>query len=464
MTIRRNATALPLVLLLAACVGRGAVERSQEYAHEGYPLQAFAELERERTRILHEGGEPDEALEKAYQEATRRWLVERGRQEIYADQELRGITTLRHVLDRDPADAEALALVDRAQRKLARRQVDAGLDHLAKNDFEEAVKCFRQAQAYKPGFPPALEGERAVGERVARLHGEAQKQFLEAIRKLPEMRYPEVDWHAQAAITRDPSRDDAADVKQRALRELALVARERGDAAREAKNYGAALMEYRTARGLWAGLPDIDSTIATMEREVQATWKTESAQLAIEASRFDRATKLLDEAYELSTLERSSISELRLLVRKSLGRRAYEAARDLELQGLKQEALAAFEALVADWPDGLDDEQMRVVALKADIAGAERSYAEADAAEQKGDLAAALDAFTTARLYYARYRDVAERIASLKARLEPAPATEPGGQAPVDPAQSGQTPAGQEPPTGTSGGQTPAPATPTGGS
>lgn len=451
MTIRRNAPALTLVLLLAACAGGGAVERSRQYLEEGFLLQAFTELDRERTQILQDGSEPSAEFERAYQEVRRRWLTERGRQEIYADQELRGIATLQLVLDQDPQNADALTLVDRANRKLAKREVADGLEHLAKNDFEAAVVSFRRAQQYKPGFRPAVEGQEAVEARVARLHGEAQKQFLEAIRKLPEMRYPEVDWHAQAAIARDPSREDAADVKQKALRELAQTSRERGDDARTAKNYGAALMEYRSARDLWAEMPDIGETIAQMEREVQATWKTERAQLEMEADRLDKATALLDEAYELSTLERAAISELRLMVRKALGKRVYDAARDLELQGLKQEALTSFEAMAADWPAGLADEQARVVTLKSDIASAEKAYAEGEAAEQKGDVAAALEAFKTARIYYARYKDLAERIARLEARSA-APA-----QQPETPQPSGQEPAG-------SGGGTPPVETPTGGS
>lgn len=464
MTIRRNAPALPLVLLLAACAGSGAVERSRQYLAEGFLLQAFTELDRERTQILQDGSEPSAEFERTYQEVRRRWLIERGRQEIYADQELRGIATLQLVLDLDPQNADAQALVDRANRKLAKREVADGLEHLAKNDFEAAIVSFRRAQQYKPGFRPAVEGQEAVEARVARLHGEAQKQFLEAIRKLPEMRYPEVDWHAQAAIARDPSREDAADVKQKALRELAQTSRERGDAARTAKEYGAALMEYRSARDLWAEMPGIGETIVQMEREVQATWKTERAQLEMEADRLDRATTLLDEAYELSTLERAAISEMRLMVRKGLGKRAYDAARDLELQGLKQEAVAAYEAMAVDWPSGLVDEQARTATLKTDIASAEKAYAEGEAAEQKGDVAAALDAFKTARIYYARYKDLAERIARLEAGAkpqgDPAPAPEtpaPGAAEPSVPGTGGQG-------SGSQGSGTQGSGAPTGGS
>jgi hypothetical protein len=84
---------------------------------------------------------------------------------------------------------------------------------------------------------------------------------------------------------------------------------------------------------------------------------------------------------------------------------------------MKAEAMAAFAALAVDWPDGLLDEQTRIGALQSDIAGAERAYAEAEAAEQKGELALALDLFKTAQTYYARYRDVAARVERLTKTL-----------------------------------------------
>jgi tetratricopeptide (TPR) repeat protein len=305
------------------------------------------------------------------------------------------------------------------KQPLAKREVAAGGEHLAKRDFAQAMASFRRALAYKPGYTPAMEGEAKVQDTVSRLHGEAQSQFLDAVRKLPEFRYLEVDWHAQAAISRNPARADAEDLKRRALREIAQDARERGDASRSAKNYGAALMEYRTAQGVFAGMPGIVDSIAEMERELQAQAKMEQSQMEVQAERFDRAAALLEEAQALSLLEQATISELRLDCRKRQGLVSYKVARDLELQGLKQEALAAFERLLADWPEGLDDEKTRIESLRLDIQAAEVAYAAGVEAEQKGELAVALEHFKTARTYYAKLRDVATRIAAIEAKMAP---------------------------------------------
>ncbi len=416
MTIRRIRFALLALPLLASCAGHGAIRRSEDYLREGFVRQAYEEIERERLRQA-DAGAVDPELLVAWEKIRFAYLLDRGRYEVYADEELRAIALLGDALQLRPGDAEALSLIRRAQEKLARRETARGTNLLAKGEFDQAVAAFRQAQVYKPGYAPAAEGEQKVADSIARLHSQAQQQFLEAIRKLPEFRYSEVEWHAAAALARDEARDDAKQVRARALRELAMQEAQLAQDALEEKNYGAALMSYRSARNMWAGLPDVDANIARLEREVQATWKTEEAQLKIESNQLTAALAVLDEAFELSSLERTAINELRLLARKRQGQNAYAAARDLELQGDKAEALAAFEAMAAEWPDGLEDEQTRIGALRSDIDGAVKAYAAGEAAEAQGDAAAALDQFKTARTYYARYRDVAERIARIEAKL-----------------------------------------------
>ena len=427
MTIRRNVLALLAVLAAAACSANSAIERSEEFLAEGYVLQAYEELEQERARQMQDGGAVAEDLQAEWEKVRFRYLLERGRQEIYADHELRGIAVLQEALQMRAGDPEALSLIDRARLKLAKRDVAIGTDHLLKRDFEHAIAAFRKAQEWKPGYEPAMEGEAKVHASVATLHGEAQRQFLDAIRKMPEFRYAEVDWHAQAALTRDPARADAVEVQQRAVREMAQAAREGAEKSRNEKNYGAALMEYRTAQKLWDGMPGIAEAIVQMENEVKAQWKTEQAQLELQADRFEKASSLLEDAYALSTLERTAINELRLESRRRQGMQSYKVARDLELQGNKQEALVAFEQIAKAWPDGLDDEATRIDALRVDIQAAEAAYAAGDAAEQKGELAAALEQFKTARTYYAKLRDVAQRIEQIEKKLAAPPSTEGAG-------------------------------------
>ncbi|MGE3174419.1 MAG: hypothetical protein AB7O97_17445 [Planctomycetota bacterium] len=414
----RTAPGLALAVLLVGCASSAALERSQQYLEDGFTLQAYLEVDAERTRLQEAGLTVGSELEAAWLDLRYRYLIDLSREAIYANREQRGLELAGQALAMRPGDAAAAELIARAKRKMAVRATAAGQTALAKGDFEDAMLAFQEALVHLPGYGPAEEGVAAVREAVSRLHREAQEQFLEAIRKMPQFRYSEVDWHATAALSRDPSREDAGEVQDRALKELAIEAQRRAEASKAEKGYGAALMEYRTARELWSGLPGVDDYIRQMEREVAAMQKIEAAQLAIQADRLEDARHQLDAAYELSQLERTTIDELRFEARRRAGTIRYEAARDLELQGDKAGALAAFEALSAEWPDGLEDERTRIGALRSDIAGAEKAYTAGVAAQERGDLADALDQFRTARTYYEGFKDVAQRIEQLQAELE----------------------------------------------
>lgn len=417
MTIRRNLLLLLAVSAAASCASNSAIEASQRFLDEDYVLQAFEVVEAARNEQLADGGVVDPELEAAYQDRRFRMLHQRGRLAIYADREPQGVEYLQEALTIRPGDARSLALIERAKRKLATRSTQRGQDLLAKSDLEGAIAAFAEAQTHVAGWGPAQEGIEAVRAAYSRLHSEAQKQFLEAIRKLPQFRFSEVDWHATAALARDKTRVDAQEVQQRAQRELAEEARQRAEQNRAAKKYGAALMDFRTAGQLWPEMPGVQEFIAQMEVEVQVVSTTERAQLAIKAGRLDEAKGLLDEAFEKSTLERGTINELRYQIRRKAGETAYQAARDLELQGMKAEAAAAFEAVVAEWPDGLLDEQTRLGALKTDMAAAATEFAAGEAKEQAADLPAALEHYKAAKTYYEKYRDTAARVERLTKKL-----------------------------------------------
>ena len=172
MTIRCNVLAL-LACLGAACSSNSAIQRSEEFLAEGYLLQAFGELDEARTLQLQEDGEVDPELQAEWQKVRFLYLLEQGRQEIYANREVRGIALLEEALELNAGDAQAASLIERARLKLAKREVATGTDLLLKNEFEDAVAAFRKAQGWKPGYEPAVEGEEKVKdvEEVTKKYG-----------------------------------------------------------------------------------------------------------------------------------------------------------------------------------------------------------------------------------------------------------------------------------------------------
>jgi len=420
---------LLLALLLTGCAGTTAIEQSRDFAKHGDPFRAFEVLETEREARLRAGEPTDEEFEVAYHAARVAFLVNRARRSIFLEQEEEALVDLAKALAIEPDHEEVQPLRLRALDKLAAKATAVGDDRRLKNELEESLAAYIEAERHVPGYKLAVEGAEKVRVAVARLNERAQQQFLEAVRKMPEFRYIEVRWHSANALTNNPMRQDAEGLRARANHEIALRTMLRGQECQKKDQFGAALVEFRSAKKLEPKLPGIEEAIAQMEREVKATWLAERAQMDMRMGRFDLANGALKTAFDLSTLSRGSISELMIESRKLEGDRDYKAARDFEIQGKKREALAGYEAVGKAWPDGFSDEKARIEGLRSDIDMAEQEWAAGEAAETAGDLQKALEHFLTSERYYAELKNAKVRIASLRERLAAAgaPGTTSGG-------------------------------------
>jgi tetratricopeptide (TPR) repeat protein len=414
-------TFLPAALLLfSACATRSVILESRNYSRLGDHNRAFALLDQVRERQIDNGEAIDQEFEGEYERARKMYLLDRGRQLIFAEREDEALVDLAGVLAYEPNHAEAHRLVERALEKKAVRATAKGDDHLSKLELEEALTAYVSAERSIPGFPPAVEGADKVRIALAKLTTRAQQQFLEAVRKLPEFRFVEVRWHSSNAITNDPTREDADELKKRANHEIALATFARGRECQAEDHYGAALLDFRAAKKLDEHLEGIDAAIQEMTNEVQASGLVDQASMQMRVGKFDAARKSLDEAFALSKMARAAISELMIETRRLEGESMFDTAHNLEILGKKREAQAAYEALSAKWPEGLRDEKARIEGMRTDIEGAEKEWAVAEAAEAAGELAEALDHFQTSERFYAEYKNAKLRIAQLKEKLAPA--------------------------------------------
>ncbi|MCA8977901.1 MAG: hypothetical protein KDC98_24460 [Planctomycetes bacterium] len=420
-----NKTILLPVLLLAACGSTSILDQSRDYIRLGYPRQAYHLLDTERQRAFDAGERIDPKLEAAWEEARLLFQLDRGRSYIFGEFDDEALVALAAVLAVDPDNAEALAMRERAIAKKSARSVAAGQQHLAKREFVPALEAFLEAQRVLPTSKAAIEGQEQVRVEVAKLTERAQRQFLEAVRKLPEFRYIEVRWHSANALASDPERTDAEAIGKRARLEIAQERLTRGKENQQHGQFGAALFEYKAAKRLDESIPDIDATIAEVEKEIEASRLAEGAQMHMRRLEFAEARAQLEKAFEMSKMQRAGISELMIENRQLKGEADYEAARDLERQGLKQEALEAFVALSASWPDGLRDEKARIEGLQGDITAARKEWELAVAAEAAGKPAEALEHYITSDQFYSRLHDAKARIDRLRALK--APISDPGG-------------------------------------
>lgn len=447
-------------LLFTACGTHSVIERSHSFARLGDFMHAYEVLEQARAEQAAGGGEVDKELAEAHGIARKEYLYDRARRHIFAEKEDKALADLEQLKLLEPAYPGADELRQRALYKKATRRVLRGDEHLLRKEFTEALACYGDSLSVLEGFPKAVDGIERVKQATASMTVRAHQQFLEAVRKLPEFRYIEVQWHAGNVIHNDPNNAAAKEIQAKAQRENALKAMARGKECEKKEQFGAALMEYREAQRLDRTLEDAPTGIQRMEREMTALGHVDRAQVEMRAQRFDTAREYLDKAFEVSELARPNISELMMQVKKREGEQRYQNARDLEVLGKKDEALVAFEAIAKDFPDGLQDEKARILGLKADLDGAGTEWAAGEAAEAAGDLAKALGHYKNAVRYHAGIKDGKERIQKLEAKIaaEPKPATPAatGGETPPAPPAPAQGEAQVQ--NGGNGGTPPAPA------
>lgn len=413
------------VLLFAACGTQSVIDQSNAYARLGDHMHAYEVLEMARAEQAAGGGTVDAALAEAHAKERKEFLRDRARQRIFQEREDGALVDLAELKALDPNFPGIDEMRDRALRKKATRCVLRGDEHLLRKEYKEALANYGAGLEVLKGFPAAVDGVERVRQATASMTARAHDQFLEAVRKLPEFRWIEVQWHAGNVIHNDPNRADAKEIQSKALRESSQKAMARGLACEKKDQFGAALLEYREAQRLDRQSAEAEAAIVKMERELQALSLVDKAQIEMRSGHFDVAREQLAKAFELSSIARPQISELIMQCKTREGETRYQGALDLEVLGKKAEALAEFEAIAADFPAGLKDEKARSLGLKVDIEGAGKEWAAAEAAEAARDLPAAIEHYKNSERFYAGMKDAKARIARLQEEIAKQPATPP---------------------------------------
>jgi tetratricopeptide (TPR) repeat protein len=409
--VRSLSTVLPVfgLLLLAGCGTNSAIERSQKMASLGDFKHAYEEISVEFDRQVV-AGEVAADVAELHSQLKLEWMRDRAQLMIFAEQEDDALKLLDQLEELDPTYSGTKPLRIAATTKKAGRIVERANEQLNRKEFTAAMEGYLQSQELIPGFELAEEGIERVGEVLARMSIRAQQQMLQAWRKYPDFRHKEVAWHAASVLRNTPDlndakRDSAKKLAKNANHESALSKLQEAKSCESANQFGAAMMLYRRALQLDPELVAASDAIASMEKELMAIGLLDRAQIAMRNEKFVIANELLQEALNVSTLLRAEINDLMMQSRKLHGQMDYQEALDLEVMGKKAEALAAFEALTKVWPDGLEDEEARIVGLKIDVESAKAEWAAATKAEAEGKLEEALDHYLTAERFYAEWRD-----------------------------------------------------------
>lgn len=406
--------------LLVGCESqRTAIQESQIFLDQGNYYQAFAVLEESRNP-----DQPEEALERAYWRARLFYLLDQGQELVFKNREAEAVEELQKALALDPDNGVALEWIAKARSKLAdRAQVD-GDSQRVQGKLDLALGLYQKALRHVSDHVLALAGLRLVEKAYEQKERRAKDEHMQAVRAMFDRRYNEVLHHETIALEHDPSHDDARDLHDRVIEVIAEEQYERARQVEEDRKYGAALMEYLMVQELVPDYPGLEEHIEHMRKEVEAEALIRRAEMVIRRAQYQAeevvrremfadASRLLDEAFQLSISDHATISEHMVIAREKEYETHYYAAKDLELQNKFEEAVEAYKAIDVEWPDGFMDVKARVTDLEEAIAQAEQAYATGQEAERQGDIEAAIEAYRYALLFYPRYKDLEEKIKSL---------------------------------------------------
>lgn len=159
----------------------------------------------------------------------------------------------------------------------------------------------------------------------------------------------------------------------------------------------------------------MQARIAVLSREVEALRLAGRGELEVLRGDHAAARDLLERAFDMSTFERDTINEKLILVQEREVERRYRDAKDLELQGRYEDALADYRVIDEAMP-GYLDVRARINQLEEGLAEAERSYRAGVEAEERGEIDAAIEAFADTILFLPGYKDARERLARLRIR------------------------------------------------
>jgi tetratricopeptide (TPR) repeat protein len=398
---------------LSACTSSAEVlDRSQFLAeqhnfHKAYWIVANA--------LDENPGDPD--LGRAFWERRLDYLLDRGQQLVFHEQENEAIAEFQKALALDPENRSAKLWIQRSREKLAESALRLAETLVSEGNLPGALKLYNKALSHVPEIPEAVEGIKKVNERYQKRTEKSSERYLLASRARGEQKFRQSHYQSGLAEELDASNEKAKELRVVAGRRLANELLDRARASEEKGFYAAALHDYEQVK---ADLPEaegIDERIAAMGREVKARGLCEEAEMLTRKGEFDEAEKKLDEAFQMSKSERATVSGQMLDNKRHRSDELYQNAKDLELEHDYEAALEAFKAIDKAWPSqGFLDVKARISGLESYIEEAEKSYKAGRAAEKAGKLKEAIEHYEEAVLVYPGFKNLERRIAELKTR------------------------------------------------
>ncbi|MCA8942173.1 MAG: hypothetical protein KDB80_06390 [Planctomycetes bacterium] len=400
-------------MLLAACSSSAdLVVQSKEQFRKGNFYQAFYALQSARA-----AGYRSEELDRLYQPYRQAFLLKRAQRRVFDNEDALALQDLAQVLAVDPDNPIAVLWTRKAKEKLARRSTDRGDRAVANGDLEVGLLAYHEALEFVPGYPDAQDGISGVVATWQKRRDKAESRYLEGVRALAEDLFAQTEYHMLIALDADPEHEAAKRSKREAVERLHEIRFEKAVQAIESGHYNAALHDLEQVKRESPDYPGLDARIAEAEREIEAETLATKGERALFRGEYEKARESIDAAFELSRRERPRYNDLLLMTRDREYGDKYVVAKDAELQGRLEDAVARYRKIEEEY-SGFLDVAARISDLQASIDLATEAYDAGAKAEEEGNLDQAIEKFADAALLYPKFRDVKARLEGLRQRRE----------------------------------------------
>lgn len=407
--------AVSLPFLVGCASGARAPE--ENVVEDAIRHERFAEAVRLAARLAEERPGPEaEALQRR---ATVAWLIDEGRRATFEDRDEEALALFERAARLAPNSDTARTWVNKTRRKIARRWETRGAEHFSSGELEEARAAYEKALEYWPGDELALRGLAAI-EVLTDYHEErATHYYHEGVRAFAEYWLERARSRFSYAEKYRPG-DERAERREDQV--SALIAQQRLLVAEELEERGlwaAAADEYRLALRLDPSKEEeIRPRLERAEREARARELLTAAEMAALRGERDEARKLLAEGRALTVAQTDRFDEMEERLAEVELQQLYQHALDLERDYRYEEAIAAYDELLAK-TDFYLDARARRDTLAEYVAEARRLWEEAEAAP---DDATRLDLLRQIEVFWPEYRDLQDRLRELTEGVEGADA------------------------------------------
>ena len=357
----------------------------------------------------------DQALQDLHRDASVAYLLEQARRLTFQDEDEEALAVMRRALEIDPESKEVRDWLDKTNRKLALRHLNAALEEHAKDEIPQALADYEQALVYMPADKDALIGRELCQHILQHRQELGSNYFDQGVRALSDFWLEQARSRFSYSHKYRPGEERTQGRKTQVEQLLAEQRMSTGEAFEKDKMFGAARNEYRIAVMLDPSNDAARASAARVQTELDVGALLDRAGMFVVRGQFDDAAKLVEEAGAKTAEQHDEVDGALATIREARFEKEYEDALVLEHDYRYQEAVEKYDDLLSKAQFYKDviarrDTLNEYIRLAADLYG----KAAAETAPDKK-----LEYLNQIAVFWPEYKDVRSQIAQLEKPTQP---------------------------------------------